>query len=96
VPRGGPVLIQIPGIVTQVAAGSNHTVMMTSEGEVYTVGSFQKGQLGRTPADIEDVDGACSSSFTNGQSSRSNDGTDGLWCVFIIFFLLVQIFKVKF
>jgi len=40
-PRGGPVLIQVPGIVIQVAAGSNHTVLLTTEGEIYTVGSFQ-------------------------------------------------------
>jgi alpha-tubulin suppressor-like RCC1 family protein len=35
------VLVQVPGIVSQVAAGSNHTVLLTTDGEVFTVGSFQ-------------------------------------------------------
>jgi len=41
--------------------------------------AFQKGQLGRVPAELDEAEGACSSSHTNGQSSRSNDSTDGLW-----------------
>lgn len=42
----GPVQVKIPGVATQVAAGSNHTVVLTKKGEVYTFGAYQKGQLG--------------------------------------------------
>lgn len=46
-----PVHIKIPGVGSQIAAGSNHTVILTSKGIVYTFGNFQKGQLGRLPCD---------------------------------------------
>ncbi|KAG8222420.1 hypothetical protein J437_LFUL008417, partial [Ladona fulva] len=36
-------------IAVQIAAGSNHTAILTAEGEVFTFGSYQKGQLGRAP-----------------------------------------------
>ncbi|XP_069950165.1 E3 ubiquitin-protein ligase MYCBP2 isoform X3 [Cherax quadricarinatus] len=47
--RGSPVMIRLPPNVrvTQVAAGSNHTVFLTSNGQIYSCGDFQKGQLGR-------------------------------------------------
>ncbi|XP_064119634.1 E3 ubiquitin-protein ligase MYCBP2-like isoform X5 [Macrobrachium nipponense] len=47
--RGSPVMIRLPPNVrvTQVASGSNHTVFLTSGGQIYTCGDFQKGQLGR-------------------------------------------------
>lgn len=37
----GPVPVKLPGIATQVAAGSNHTVVLTSKGEVFTFGAYQ-------------------------------------------------------
>lgn len=37
----GPVHVKLPGIATQVAAGSNHTVVLTSKGEVFTFGAYQ-------------------------------------------------------
>lgn len=39
--RGGPVQVKIGLPVVQVAAGSNHTVLLTSNGMVYTFGSSQ-------------------------------------------------------
>lgn len=44
--------MKIPGISTQIAAGSNHTVVLTTKGIVYTFGNYQKGQLGRLPNDM--------------------------------------------
>ncbi|ETN59376.1 E3 ubiquitin-protein ligase highwire [Anopheles darlingi] len=50
-PAGGrPYLIRFPsgaGTIVSVAAGSNHSVVLTSRGAVYTFGNFHKGQLGR-------------------------------------------------
>lgn len=46
-----PVHVKIPGMASQVAAGSNHTVVLSSKGVVYTFGNYQKGQLGRLPSD---------------------------------------------
>ncbi|XP_037787011.1 E3 ubiquitin-protein ligase MYCBP2-like isoform X1 [Penaeus monodon] len=47
--RGSPIMVRLPPNVrvTQVAAGSNHTIFLTSNGQIYTCGDFQKGQLGR-------------------------------------------------
>lgn len=39
--HGGPVLVKLSGVATQVAAGSNHTVVLTSKGEVFTFGAYQ-------------------------------------------------------
>lgn len=39
------------GTVQQVAAGSNHTVLLTSKGAVLTFGNHVKGQLGRLQSD---------------------------------------------
>lgn len=41
VAHAGPVHVKLPGIATQVAAGSNHTVVLTSKGEVFTFGAYQ-------------------------------------------------------
>lgn len=43
--RGSPVLIRLPPSVRviQVAAGSNHTVFLTSNGQIYSCGDFQVG-----------------------------------------------------
>lgn len=37
------------GVIRQIAAGSNHTVLLSSLGEVITFGNNQQGQLGRLP-----------------------------------------------
>lgn len=35
----GPVRANLPSVTVQIAAGSNHTVALSSSGEVYTFGS---------------------------------------------------------
>ncbi|XP_061486034.1 E3 ubiquitin-protein ligase MYCBP2 isoform X14 [Rhineura floridana] len=51
--RGCPTLVQaLPGPSTQVTAGSNHTAILLMDGQVFTFGSFSKGQLGRPILDI--------------------------------------------
>ncbi|XP_036396025.1 E3 ubiquitin-protein ligase MYCBP2 isoform X4 [Megalops cyprinoides] len=46
--RGSPTLVQaLPGPSIQVTAGSNHTAVLLIDGQVFTFGSFSKGQLGR-------------------------------------------------
>lgn len=40
---------KINGVIVQVAAGANHTILLNHKGAVYTFGHFQKGQLGRLP-----------------------------------------------
>ncbi|KTF85427.1 hypothetical protein cypCar_00028935, partial [Cyprinus carpio] len=51
--RGSPTLVQaLPGPSTQVTAGSNHTVVLLMDGQVFTFGSFSKGQLGRPILDM--------------------------------------------
>ncbi|KAL2081752.1 hypothetical protein ACEWY4_023605 [Coilia grayii] len=51
--RGSPTLVQaLPGISVQVTAGSNHTAVLLTDGQVFTFGSFSKGQLGRPILDM--------------------------------------------
>ncbi|XP_048349651.1 E3 ubiquitin-protein ligase MYCBP2 isoform X12 [Sphaerodactylus townsendi] len=51
--RGCPTLVQaLPGPSTQVTAGSNHTAILLMDGQVFTFGSFSKGQLGRPILDV--------------------------------------------
>ncbi|XP_059355583.1 E3 ubiquitin-protein ligase MYCBP2 isoform X7 [Carassius carassius] len=51
--RGSPSLVQaLPGPSTQVTAGSNHTAVLLMDGQVFTFGSFSKGQLGRPILDM--------------------------------------------
>ncbi|KAJ8253382.1 hypothetical protein GJAV_G00212310 [Gymnothorax javanicus] len=51
--RGAPTLVQaLPGSSVQVTAGSNHTAVLLADGQVYTCGSFSKGQLGRPILDM--------------------------------------------
>ncbi|XP_069614194.1 E3 ubiquitin-protein ligase MYCBP2 isoform X15 [Ranitomeya imitator] len=51
--RGCPTLVQaLPGPSTQVAAGSNHSAVLLMDGQVFTFGSFSKGQLGRPIIDM--------------------------------------------
>ncbi|XP_072332276.1 E3 ubiquitin-protein ligase MYCBP2 isoform X3 [Scyliorhinus torazame] len=46
--RGTPTLVEaLPAPCTQVTAGSNHTALLLADGQVFTFGSFSKGQLGR-------------------------------------------------
>ncbi|KAG8179148.1 hypothetical protein JTE90_015337 [Oedothorax gibbosus] len=52
--RGTPTFVKFPScfdspVITQVAAGSCHTVLLGSQGQVFTFGSNQKGQLRRSP-----------------------------------------------
>lgn len=35
----GPVKVNLPSVIIQIAAGSNHSVALTSTGEVYTFGN---------------------------------------------------------
>ena len=39
--------------IIQIAAGSNHTVLLSASGHVYSFGSNQKGQLARLPSAID-------------------------------------------
>ncbi|KRY47660.1 E3 ubiquitin-protein ligase rpm-1 [Trichinella britovi] len=51
--RRGPVRVNLPTNlkpVVQVAAGANHSVCLTNDGQVYTFGKHDAGQLGRRPA----------------------------------------------
>lgn len=41
VAHSGPVRVKLPSTAVQVAAGSNHTVVLTAKGEVYTFGVYQ-------------------------------------------------------
>ncbi|XP_046701598.1 E3 ubiquitin-protein ligase MYCBP2 isoform X8 [Silurus meridionalis] len=51
--RGSPTLVQaLPGPSVQVTAGSNHTAVLLVDGQVFTFGSFSKGQLGRPIVDM--------------------------------------------
>uniref|UniRef100_A0A8B9J812 E3 ubiquitin-protein ligase MYCBP2 n=1 Tax=Astyanax mexicanus TaxID=7994 RepID=A0A8B9J812_ASTMX len=51
--RGSPTLVQaLPGPSVQVTAGSNHTAVLLVDGQVFTFGSFSKGQLGRPILDM--------------------------------------------
>ncbi|XP_035248710.1 E3 ubiquitin-protein ligase MYCBP2 isoform X4 [Anguilla anguilla] len=51
--RGAPTLVQaLPGPSVQVTAGSNHTAVLLIDGQVFTFGSFSKGQLGRPILDV--------------------------------------------
>lgn len=43
--------MKIPCLASQIAAGCNHTVILSQKGIVYTFGNYQKGQLGRLPSD---------------------------------------------
>jgi E3 ubiquitin-protein ligase HERC4 len=64
------------GIVVQVACGAEHTVVVTSSGEVYSVGSNEFGQLGQGGGggggDVE-VDGEASPSRGTGKAALSAD-----------------------
>ncbi|XP_052871008.1 E3 ubiquitin-protein ligase highwire [Anopheles cruzii] len=65
-PAGGrPHLIRFPsgtGTAVSVAAGSNHSVVLSSRGAVFTFGNYHKGQLGREAPDAGLVGGTDSSS----------------------------------
>uniref|UniRef100_A0A4W4F0K6 E3 ubiquitin-protein ligase MYCBP2 n=1 Tax=Electrophorus electricus TaxID=8005 RepID=A0A4W4F0K6_ELEEL len=51
--RGSPTLVQaLPSPSAQVTAGSNHTAVLLVDGQVFTFGSFSKGQLGRPILDM--------------------------------------------
>uniref|UniRef100_A0A1S4H5Z6 RCR-type E3 ubiquitin transferase n=1 Tax=Anopheles gambiae TaxID=7165 RepID=A0A1S4H5Z6_ANOGA len=67
-PAGGrPHLVRFPngaGTIVSVAAGSNHSVVLTSRGAVYTFGNYHKGQLGReAPGGGGRTDGAGEGNF---------------------------------
>ncbi|XP_053677390.1 E3 ubiquitin-protein ligase highwire [Anopheles nili] len=64
-PGGRPHFVRFPtgaGTIVSVAAGSNHSVVLTSRGAVYTFGNHHKGQLGREPPTGR-VDNASDGSF---------------------------------
>ncbi|XP_069479046.1 regulator of chromosome condensation isoform X2 [Ambystoma mexicanum] len=44
-----PIQVQINVPVVKIASGNDHLVMLTSEGDLYTSGCGEQGQLGRVP-----------------------------------------------
>ncbi|XP_055979564.1 regulator of chromosome condensation isoform X3 [Sorex fumeus] len=44
-----PVQVQLSTPVVKVASGNDHLVMLTADGELYTLGCGEQGQLGRVP-----------------------------------------------
>ncbi|XP_053563000.1 regulator of chromosome condensation [Bombina bombina] len=44
-----PVQVKINSQVVKIASGNDHLVMLTSEGDLYTSGCGEQGQLGRVP-----------------------------------------------
>jgi alpha-tubulin suppressor-like RCC1 family protein len=61
IPRGNPTHIPIPKRAVSIAAGGHHSVVLAFDGEVFTFGNHQKGQLGREPPDeIQSSSASCS------------------------------------
>ncbi|GAB6029938.1 Regulator of chromosome condensation [Chamberlinius hualienensis] len=52
-----PRLITLAEKVTQIASGSDHLVMLTEAGDIYTCGNGQQGQLGRVAECFSDKGG---------------------------------------
>ncbi|XP_040835640.1 regulator of chromosome condensation isoform X1 [Ochotona curzoniae] len=44
-----PVQVQLDAPVVKVASGNDHLVMLTTDGDLYTLGCGEQGQLGRVP-----------------------------------------------
>ncbi|XP_068125384.1 regulator of chromosome condensation [Hyperolius riggenbachi] len=44
-----PIQVRIPSPVVKIASGNDHLVMLTSDGNLYTSGCGEQGQLGRVP-----------------------------------------------
>ncbi|EDL30108.1 regulator of chromosome condensation 1, isoform CRA_c [Mus musculus] len=44
-----PVQVQLDAPVVKVASGNDHLVMLTNDGDLYTLGCGEQGQLGRVP-----------------------------------------------
>ncbi|EPQ13229.1 Regulator of chromosome condensation [Myotis brandtii] len=44
-----PVQVQLSAPVVKVASGNDHLVMLTADGDLYTLGCGEQGQLGRVP-----------------------------------------------
>ncbi|KFM80172.1 putative E3 ubiquitin-protein ligase MYCBP2, partial [Stegodyphus mimosarum] len=76
--RGTPTLLKYPSslqssTIIQIAAGSCHTVLLNSLGQVYTFGSNQRGQLRRSPPN--------SSMDENLQDKKKVElNKDSTWC----------------
>uniref|UniRef100_A0A8D0GZU0 Regulator of chromosome condensation 1 n=1 Tax=Sphenodon punctatus TaxID=8508 RepID=A0A8D0GZU0_SPHPU len=45
-----PVQLQLDGPIIKIASGSDHLVMLSAEGDLYTCGCGEQGQLGRVPS----------------------------------------------
>ncbi|KAJ8916891.1 hypothetical protein NQ315_013359 [Exocentrus adspersus] len=70
-------LVKFPSSAVLVAAGSNHSVVLTSKGEVYTFGNNQKSQLGRSPSGFSSQD-----IMQPGHSSNSRNNPRAPWYSF--------------
>ena len=44
-----PVLVNLKDDVVKIISGGDHLVMLTRDGDIYTMGNSEQGQLGRVP-----------------------------------------------